>query len=449
MSFRNVALCAILISGVSQPALAQSLKGTLEQAYANNSSLLAARADTRIADEGVSQALSGWRPTVSASATATRQWTDTGAGNAAGTSSQTVGLTGSQTLFRGFRTQNSTRHADANVLAVRANLEVTEQQILEQAAQAFMNVLRDQAIHELRIQNVAFLREQVRAANDRFSVGESTRTDVAQADARLASAVSLVHAAKSSLTSSKALYQQVTGEKSRGLTSGYVVDRLSPKTIQAAIELALREHPSIVAALHQMDAAEYNVKVVKGGFLPTITVEGAANRTWSNGGRSYKNLGSITGRVNIPLYQAGLVSSKVRQAKEQLGQSRIRVDVARDQVRASVWSAWGALDAARAQIIAAQSGVRAASLALAGVVEEQKVGQRTVLDVLDAQNELIGARITLVSAQRDRIVASFSMAKSVGQLSSDDLGLAVTKYNPQEHYAEVRDKWFGLRISDE
>ncbi len=451
-SLRTFSLCAFsaLCFNVTS-ANAENLAQALSLAYSNNPTLNAARAGLRSTDENVPQALSAYRPTVSASGSATRTWRDyeylSGTSSRYAATTTSLGLQVQQILYRGNRTRNGVKQAEAAIQAARESLKATEQSVLLDVATAYMDILQNQAILELRKQNVAFLREQARSAKDRFAVGETINTDVNQAEASLAAAISLVYAAEATLSASQATYQQLVGKKPGTLVAGYSVDNLFPKSVDAAVKQGISQHPSVQAAKFNVDANELAVKIAEGALLPTVSVTGETGRSWTNL-TGATNSASITGAVSIPLYSGGANHSAVRQAKETLGQTRIQLDLARDQIRAGIVSAWGLLQASTQQITAAKAGVKAARLATRGVVEEQKVGQRTLLDVLDAQEDEISARISLIEAQHDRIVASFSLASATGNLSAANLKLKVKRYDPTEHYKAVRDKWFGLRTPD-
>lgn len=432
-------------------AQAQSIGEALAMAYSNNPSLNAARAQLRATDEAVPQALSGWRPQIFGNLSATHLNSNSDPGGGLSHDTATVGLQIQQAVFRGFRTVNSTRQAEALVSAQRASLRSTEQSVLLSAAQAYMNVIRDTAIVSLSRSNIKFLGEQVRAANDRFEVGEGTRTDIAQANARLSAAQSQLNLALANLNADRAVFRQVIGVEPGRIVPRTNIRAMLPRNLKAAVGAGSAQHPDIIAAQFNIDAAGFNVKVLEGNLLPSVTVEGNLQRQWNPSTASsidYTDSASVVGRVSIPLYQGGLVSSQVRQAKEEFGNARILLDVARDSVRASVVAAWGSYQASEASVSAANDQVEAAQLALNGVIEEQRVGQQTTLDVLNAQNELIDAKSALVTAQRDSVVAAFSLVAAVGRLNSEDLGLKVSTYKPQEHYEAVRDKWFGLRTPD-
>ena len=445
------AVAGLLLLALTTPAAAESLISALASAYSNNPQINAARAGTRAVDENLPIARSALRPVVtgSTSLTATSSQSSTG-GMVMSSDAVTgaVGLTVTQNLFRGFRTKNAILGADSGVSASREALRNTVQNVLLDAAESYMNVLRDEALLGLRRRNVGFLSEQVRAAQDRFEVGENTRTDVAQTRARLSAATAEVSAAQANLQASRAVYRQVIGHDAGQLTPGFSFRNLLPATMRAAMGTAQSSHPAILAAVHNADAAAYSVKQIEGELLPTVSLEGSVSHSFGIDSSNYADNASIGGRVSIPLYQGGAVSARVRQAKETLAQRRIEVDVARDQVRAATIASWGTLEAARAAISAASAQVEAASIALNGVQEEQKVGQRTTLDVLDAQQELLDARVNLVIAQRDSVVASFAVLSAIGWLNEDRLKLPVERYDPVEHYDAVRDKWYGRLTPD-
>ena len=450
----------VLISaalGLANAAAAQSLPEALAAAYWNNPEINAARAQTRAVDENVPLAKSGFRPRVSGFADVTSQWrhgTVLGAGGRVGGQQgdqqvdAALGFAVEQDIFRGFRTRNEIREAEAAVLASRHTLANTAQNVLFDAAQAYMDVLRDRAVLQLRQRDVEFLAEQLQATQDRFDVGEATRTDVAQTRARLAESQAQVSLGQANLRASLATFRQVVGQEATNLSPGFVFANRLPPSLPAAVELGQAGHPAILAAIYTADADAFEVKQIEGEFLPTVSIQGTVQRDFGLDSDFEANVGTITGRVTIPIYQAGATSARLRQAKELMGESRIAVDIRRAQVRAAVVTAWYQLEAASAAIAAATTAVEAAQVALEGVQEELRVGQRTTLDVLDAQQELLDARVTLVLAQRDRVVSSFAILSAIGHLDAEHLDLPTPRYDPQEHYLQVRDKWFGLRTPD-
>jgi outer membrane protein len=433
-------------------ASAETLESALARAYAGNPTVNAQRASVRATDENVPRALSGYRPRVTGTADAGAQYVE-GESQGQRFSQETLprgaGVQVDQNLFNGFRTRNSVRQAESQVLGARETLRNTEQNVLFDAATAYMNVLRDTAILNLQRNNVEVIDEQLRQTRDRFNVGEVTRTDVAQAEARLAAARSQASLAEANLRTSIARYRQIVGVEPRQLAPGRPLDRLLPRTVGDALRIGLTEHPAIHASLHGVDAAELQVKVVEGELLPTLGIQGTATQRYDVQGPGDERLtASVVARLSVPIYEGGEVYARTRQAKETAGQRRIEVEVTRDQVRAAVISAWGQLEAARAQILAAQAQVEAAETALTGVREEARVGQRTTLDVLNAQQELLVARNNLITAQRDRVVASYAVVQAMGRLTARVLALRVEPYSAKQHFDQVKDLWYGVRTPD-
>ena len=462
-------LTAAFVAGlwVSAPASAQTLTDALAATYMNNPQINAARAQLRSVDENVPQALAGNRPqvfgTLSGGASGTRTYGGNGrivAGTrrpgGKGYISQypiSVGVQLTQPLFDGFRTPNAVRQAEAGVLAQRESLRNTEQSVLLDAVTAFMEVIQAQALVELQEANLQFLDEQVKASKDRFQVGEGTNTDVAQAEASQAQAQAQLYQARANLQAAKATFRQITGLEAKRLVLLPLGERLKPNSLEVALSLGQKDHPAVLAAIHNVDVAQFNVKVLEGQTLPSVDLTAGLQRDYDFG-----NIGSTRSRqsdsasvslnVTVPIYQAGLPSSQVRQAKEDLGFARIQVDLNRDLVRSNIITFWGNLAAAEASIFAARTSVVANQLAVNGVIEEQKVGQATTLDVLLQQSNLIDARTTLVQAEFNRAVALYSLIASIGKLDSMSLRLPVKTYNPQAHYQAVRDSWGGLRTPD-
>ena len=445
-------------------ARADTLEWALVQAYQNNPSLNAQRAALRATDENVPQALSGYRPKLSITSTDGFTYSSTlshsvnqsvfpnsvsytNIGDDIGT--RGIGATATETLYNGNQTANHTRQAESQVMGARETLRVTEQQVLLDASTSYMNLLRDQAILDLNRRNVEVLTEQLKQTRDRFNVGEVTRTDVAQAESRLAAGRSALLGAQSNFVTSQANYRRVIGVDPGRLDPGTPVDRLSPPTLPGAINQGEAQSPSVLAAMYGVDIAELTVKISEGALYPNIGITASASKEWDPTYTTNKQtIASVLGTITVPIYQGGAEYSAIRQSKETLGQQRLNLDVNRDQVRETVVASWGELDAAKAQIEATTAQVNAAEIALNGVREEARVGQRTTLDVLNAQQELVNARVALVTAQHDRVVASYTLLASVGALSMQQLGLNVVIYDPQVHYQQVRDAWIGVRTPD-
>jgi outer membrane protein len=457
-----------LIGGIGQ-ASAQSMPSALVQAYQTNPQLNAQRAQVRVTDEAVPQALSGYRPRISVTATAAEQYSDTIAlstdptpgnprrqmvvGPATETSgeftSKSVGVTGTQTLFNGFQTANRTRFAEGQVSAAREALRVIEQTVLLAAATVYMDLLRDTAIADVQRSNVRVLDETLRQTRDRFNVGEVTRTDVAQSEAQLAAGQFQLLNAESNLTTTRANFRRVIGTEAGTLTPAAPVERLAPPTLAGSLQVGLDQNPNVTAAMYGIDTANLQVKINEGALFPTLTLNASAQKLWNSSLTTLEQTTwSVGSQLTVPLYQGGGEYALIRQSKESLSQQRLNLEQVRDQTRQNIAQAWGVVQATKAQIDSAQAQVRFSETALNGVREEARVGQRTTLDVLNAQQTLVNARVTLVTAQHDRVVASYNLLSAVGYLSPERLGLATPVYDPRIHYYQIRDSWLGLRTPD-
>jgi len=421
---------------------AETLVQAMVSAYSGNPTLQAERARQRGTDELVPQALSGWRPTVSADGSISKVWEDSSGSPSSENDPKSVAIGLSQPIFRGFKTINGTKAAEANVEAGKQGLLAIEQDILFQAIQAYMNVIRDRQIVGLRQQNVGVLQKQLTAADERFKVGEITRTDVAQSRARVSGARSSVASATATLAASVANYINIVGHKPGSLK--YPKLAKLPRTLEQAQAAASEINPNILAAAYVEEASAYNIEVVKGDLLPSASFDASARFNDNpQDGTSRSERAQIEGVLTIPLYEAGRVYSSVREAKHVASQRRLEVIQAGRSVRESVAISWNNLVAAREIIRSAKEQVSAAQLALDGVRQEYFVGSRTTLDVLDSETEVVNARITLVSAERDQIVAAYQILGSIGRLTARDLALPVDYYDADENYLNVRGKWFG------
>ncbi|TDT90315.1 TolC family outer membrane protein [Azorhizobium sp. AG788] len=450
----SVLAAAAVVSGLAwtSSVSAQTLETALGQAYVNNPSLNSQRAGTRATDESVPQALSGYRPNVSAGASVGGQYARTNSSGTIATNSlvpRSVNLTVSQTIFNGFLTASTTQKAESSVKGSRETLRNTEQTILLNAVTAYMNVLQGIALLELQNQNLAALQQELRATRDRFNVGEVTRTDVAQAEAQVATANYQVAQAVANLQAYKATYRQVIGVEPGKLTAPRSIEFMLPPTVDKAVAAGLSTHPAIQASKFAVDAAMFQVKMSEAGLAPVVSVQGQLAQGYDqNSAVDSTSSASVALNLTVPIYQGGAEYSAIRQSKELLTQARIEVDVNRDTVRANTVQYWGALEAAKAQIQSAQASVAANTLALEGVREEWRVGQRTTTDVLNAQTDLTTSKSNLVTAQRDRVVAAYSLLSSVGKLDAVTLGLKVPVYDARVHYDQVRDAWAGIRTPD-
>lgn len=450
--FAAVALPALL--GMSSGAWAESIQAAMAKAYANNPDLNSARASLRATDENVTMAKAGYRPQVGITAAHTNA-AAFGLRNMSGvdaySQNDTISLTVSQQIFDGFQTLNRINAAEAGVYATREQLRGTEMQILYSAVQAYANVALYQDLVASRKENLGFLNEQLKAANARLQVGEGTRTDVSQAQAQLAAAQALLAAATAQLKMAQAVYMQIVGDAPKGIKQSTMAKRGMPSSLDSAVALGLRQHPSILAAEHAVDASGYQVKTAEGALLPGVAVQAGVGRTFVNPSTISSapyNSASVTAQLTIPLYKGGAEYGAVRQAKENLTASEIKVDSARLAVRQSIVSAYAQMQAAGASISANKQALSASNLALSGVIEERKVGQATTLDVLNAQQTVLNARENLAQAHHDAVVASYGVLAATGQLTVQSQGLAVAAYKPEQHYEAVKDAWFGLRTVD-
>ncbi|MGA9763560.1 MAG: TolC family outer membrane protein [Rhodomicrobium sp.] len=477
---------ALLLAG-GGPLHAETLKEALTAAYLYNPTLKSAQAQLRATDNNVSNAKSGYRPTVSAtfqdgwdnlrtkltslaaatgslpvcpgtlvpSTTATcstsfaplpiSTLTQASIGNGI-SNPRMAQITATETVFDGFRTYNNIKGAEALVEAGRENVRNTEISLLLNAVTAYMNTVRDAAIVKLRQSNVKVLAEQLRATEDRFKVGEVTRTDVAQAQSGLASAQADLSIAQGTLYGDEALFGQYIGHPPVNLVNPAPPTKLLPKTLQGAIEIADAESPGILSAIFQERAQEHQVKAVKGQLLPTLSLNASA--TWANqpfGAPSiaYETEDRVYGQLTVPLYQAGSVSAQIRAAIETLSEYRQNVDAQRELARANVSSQWGLIIAAKGNIAAGKAALEASRIALEGVREEEKVGQRTILDVLSAEQTYLSAGVNLVSFQHDLVVASYGVLAYMGRLTAYDISLEAELYDPTRYYGQVKDAWYG------
>lgn len=432
---------------------AETLEEVLVSAYNTNPTLQARRARLRASDEGVPQALANWRPTVTLSGDAGRGKYESNQANTreSNRSPSNYALNVSQPLYRGGRTVAQTKQAEATVMAERALLQATEQSILLNAATAYLNVVRDEAVLKLNINNEQVLRRQLDAAQERFRVGEITRTDVSQAEARLARASADRVAAEGALQNSRANFTNVVGYAPEAPQAPQ-----EPVSVPALFDevkaVALAKNPNVVAADWTASAAKEGIDLVFGELLPTVSVDGQYSRGHDTSSRpagenrlETENL-QATLNVSVPLYEGGGTYSRVRAQKHTYGQRRIEADQARRDSLETATRGWEDLQAARASIKSYESQIRASELALAGVEEEAKVGSRTVLDVLDAEQELFDARVSMVRAQHDEMVATYQVKSALGQMTAEGLALAVEAYDPTRHYDDVRGQWIGTGI---
>ncbi|MBI3672309.1 MAG: TolC family outer membrane protein [Rhizobiales bacterium] len=451
------ALAAVVMA--LNAAAADTLPQALSQAYLGNPTLRAARAQQRATDENVPQALSGWRPTVTLQGNIGPTFTDQTSIPTASLFSTTkkttetytqnmdgqVKITLTQPIFRGFGTVEGTAQAEANVRAGQQNLLGTEQQVLFNAVQAYAYVIYYRELVSLQQENVGVLEAQLKASNERFKVGEITRTDVAQSKASLSQAKGTLAAYQSQMANWVATYVQIIGNQPGKLVSPPLVK--TPPSLEEAYRIAEQTNPTILSQAFVEEAANHAVGVQRAPLLPQLSLQATASAYDNLSQRGgHTESASIYGVLTIPLYEQGYYYSKVRQAKQSASQARIQVIEKVRAVRQVVAATWNAVGASRQEISAANDQVAAAQLALDGVKEEYRAGTRTTLDVLNAQQAVVTARSTLIQFRRDQVLNAYLMLSSIGRLTARDLALQVPLYDPGENYRKVRDKWFGTGV---
>jgi outer membrane protein len=441
--------CSVLSLLPNNPAMAQSLEEALALAYAGNPALLAKRAELRATDEGVPQALSEFRPSLSAAEVAGRanNYLSTRTSNQRQDfTPHSTTLTYSQSLYSGGQSMAAIGSAENSVLAGRAELTGVEQSVLLSAVKAYVNVVREQAVRDLRINNEQVLWRQLEATSDRFEVGEITRTDVHQAEARLAKATADRIQAEGDLISTRATYRNVVGE-APGKLSRPTLDLNLPKNAEDAIKLAVAQNPDVISAEFNERASLDDIKEVRGELLPSVDLTGSASRS-NNASSQSTRLDSYSAKLTLsmPLYQSGSVYSRLRSARQTATKKRRQIDTARRDATETAARAWQTLQTSRARIKSFNAQIKASEVALEGVQREASVGSRTVLDVLDAEQELLDARVNIISAQRDETVAIFELKSAVGELTVGHLALPVQAYDSAKHYDEVRPMLFGGTI---
>lgn len=433
-------------------ARAETVSEALAKAYQSNPQLNGERARQRATDENVPQAMAGYRPQVAATLSyglqAVRNLLVDNTIQGATLKPWTIGVTVTQTLYNGNKTANSVRVAELQVQSGREALRNVGQGVLLDAVVAYTNVLANQSLVEAQRANVTSLRETLGIAQKRLNAGDVTPTDTSQAEARLARGQADLNAAEVNLAISQATYAQVIGMSPSRLSPAEPMDRLLPRNKDDAVNQAFKAHPAVLAAGYDVDVATTTIKVAESSLLPTLTLQGSASKSSQSDptlGTFGTDQASIVGQLTAPIYDGGLGAAQTRQAKELSSVSRLVLEQVRNQARTAAIGAWVSNEGARTAVSAAESEVRAAGVALQGVQREAQGGQRTTVDVLNAQQDLVQAKARLIGAQRDRVIASYSLLSAIGRLDVKTLGLNTPDYLPEVHYHQVRDAWHGLR----
>lgn len=449
----STVLAAALVGFVAAPtssAEAQTLAEALGSAYASNPTLQARRARLRAADEGVPQAKAGWRPNVSfvGESGALRRRTNSGASLSESANDSrgfySLTLQATQNVYDGGGTEAGVARAEFDVLAERARLRDVERSVLKDTVTAYMNVVRDQAVLRLNDQNLERLQRQLEATRDRFEVGEVTRTDVAQAESRLARARSNREEAAGNLEVSRAAYEELVGE-APGVLKRPEMQLDLPGSRNEAKAMAEQRSPSVQAAIFDRRSSLRAIDVQFADLLPDIDITGELSRNYNVSARSSMiDEAQVSATLTVPIYQQGFETSQLRESKHAAAEALSTIEEARRDATERAASTWETYLASLAVIQATDEEVRAAEIALEGVQQEEAVGARTVLDVLDAEQELLDAQVSLVQAQRDLTVAQYDLTAAVGGLTARDLGLNVKLFNDKAYYNEVKDRWWGL-----
>lgn len=421
-------LCVFTLVSLPVSAEPQSFEQALAKAYTGNRTLQAGRAKLRAVEEQIDVARSGYRPSVEASAGIGKSYQDIESGGSfagSGTlSPRDAGVTVSQPVFRGFRTVAGVESAQAQAKAQQALLQGMEQQILLASAKAYLDVVEAQSVVGLTRHNEDVLSRQLESTKMRFDSGEVTKTDISQAQARLSVAQAQRIQAEGELSNNEATYFRLIGNAPEGITQP-VLTLDQPRTLEEAVQAAQAANPGVIAATYAQDAAKADITSARGALMPEVSVQASASRSWDQSlmTPNRQDAGTMMARVTVPLYRAGADYAKTRAAQETAVQKRMELEDSRAQARELSITAWQSLTTARAAIKAHEAAIKATDLAVQGVRVESEVGSRTTLDVLDAEQELLAAKVNLVRAQHDEALAILTLKAALGVLTGKGLGL--------------------------
>jgi len=448
--FRGVRAGALALVLCSLPALAQAetLREALTSAYLNNPAILSALLNVKATAENIALAKAGKFPQIGAAATVSESYT--AGGTPPGTPTVTLGASYSQTLFDNFKTDADIEGARALTEASRYSLQNSEQNVLLAVVQAYMGIIQNTQLVQLSQENVKFFQAQVQSANDRLKIGEGTKIDVSQAQARLAQGTAAYESAVAALQTSQASYERYVGHKARNLSSTYKLGSLMPKSLDAAIGEAVASHPAILAAKAGIRAAQANSDAANAAFGPTLGMVGSIGSTVLSPSpfNDPKPTANVKFSLSIPIYAGGALGASIRKSNISQIKSEIDALATRDQVKEALITAWSTMQNATAQITSANSAQAAAQLSLEGIIQERDVGQATTLDVLNAQSELTSVKQNLIQASASKVIASFAVVAATGHLTAADLGLNVEIKTGEDYIAKVEDVWAELRALD-
>ena len=432
-------------------SMASTLQDVLAYTYENSWAINAERAGLKATNEGVAVAKSGFRPNIAAVGSVGRTYNKneydyTPVKDEKYLNPNSVGLQVKQPVFSGFSTVQSVNAAKSQVRAGQQGLLSAEQVVLLDAVTVYMDNIRDEAVLDLRKNNEKVLKEHLASYRKRYKVGDLTKTDVAQSEARLSGATAHRIAAEGNLKVSRANFFSVVGQEPQNLKDIKKIDFDLPVSLEQAIEIAMEDSPQIKAARHAKEAAAYTVKAKKGALLPQVDITAATGHQNEQLNVDKADYWQVHANLTVPLYQAGAEYADIRQARQVENKYRILWDKTVQDVRANVISAWESYTASKAQVSSIEAQIKASKMALDGVIREAKVGSRTVLDVLDAEQEHLDNQVSLVQTHRDEIVSAYALLAAIGRLNPDTLKLDVKAYDAQAYYKDVKNKWIGYNI---
>lgn len=442
-------VCSAVVLGMSvDNAFAEDIFTVLAKTYNTNPTLQVARAALRAEDENVALAKVGYRPNI----TAKGGYRDgenkvkKGVGTGGEYDNLSGSLAASQSLFNGFSTVNSVKAADRTVKAAQNNLSEVEQNILVAASTAYLDVLQNLAIVELQKNNEQLLKKKLEETKERFNVGEVTRTDVSQAEARHSQAISDRIASEGVLQSSIAGYVELVGENPENLSEPKDMKLILPKTYDEALSVALKSNYSIKKAQNLYAAQGYAVYSNIGELLPSVSLDGSVGRSKSNQNDANSTMENMEWGVNlsVPLYAGGATNAKIRQSKYKKRQAQEAVLESKRAVKAAVKTAWETMKTNESRLAAISDQIHASKVALEGVQKEEALGNRTILDVLDAYQELLNSEVNDVKARRSYYVSAMNLLASMGKMTAKNLKLNVELYDENKYYQETKGKWISL-----
>ena len=432
-------------------ANADTLESALAKAYEYNPSLKAARAEAKAIDENVAIAKSGYRPTLKVDGGYSDSKVNTNApSKPVDGYTRTLSATITQPIFNGFKTVNSVSSAKSYRKASKAALMATEQKVILEAAVAYLDVLRDEAIVKLQKNNEKLLKKELDETRERFNVGETTTTDVSQAEASYASAQSQRISAEGNLEASRAIYKKVIGEDAKDIKDPKDIEKLFPNNLEEALAYAKEHNYSLHAAQHNLKAKKYDVSTTKGDLLPSINAYATAgrikNENWMYEKNPTSNSVELGVNFSMPIYSAGSTRAKIRQSKYYRWQAQEDLLNVQDTLQSNITSYWEYLSANKAKIKSVKAQIKAYQVALDGVREEEALGNRTVLDVLNQYQYLLNSEVEEVTTRHEYYVSGLGLLQSMGKLTAKDLNLNVDLYDADAKYKETSGKWLSTSI---